>query len=168
MKLKDLFESSNIQDHVDTWVETGDGSAELDKWIEEAPPLQHNLIVYRVEHGNRGVKALKELHQGSTWELGRSTSMSERGIIDGVLEPGGQGPDEACVFVIHLPAGKSWGRKIKHSDHDHPENVQDEFMLRKGVKVRVTDVIEPDSTDDDDDDWEVNIDKFKHFVVKPI
>jgi hypothetical protein len=144
------------------------GHEDLDKWVEDAPPLTHDEIVYRVEHGNRGVKAIKELHVGSTWTLGTSASESIRGIIKGVLEPGEKTPEEACIFEIHLPKGKSWGRPVRHSDRHHPENIQEEFLLRKGIQVRVIKIYEPDPIDKEDHSGRIDTDNYRYFVVKPI
>jgi hypothetical protein len=145
MKIKDLFEdNSGIQDHVDAWIEANIDSAEFFKWIDDAPTLTQSITVYRVEHGNRGVKALKELKIGDVWTLGRSTSTSQKGILKGVLKPGNIPPEKACILEITLPSGKSFGRKIAHSDKSHPENVQDEFILKAGVQVRITEKFDPE------------------------
>ena len=145
MKIKDLFEdNSGIQDHIDGWIEANIGSEEFFKWVDEAPPLTKSLEVYRVEHGNRGIKALKELEVGDVWTLGRSTSMSQKGILKGVLEPGITKPEKTCIFEITLPSGRSFGRKITHSDKHHPENIQDEFVLKAGVQVRITEKFDPE------------------------
>jgi hypothetical protein len=163
--LRTVTESENIQDFIDKWIEAAIPSQELDKWIDESPPLKEPRVVYRAEIGKKAKRAIQELKIGGVWQFAQSTSNSVDGVIQGVILPGNfDTPSEnVAIFEIRLPSGHSWGRSIKHSSPGHPENVQDEFMMRKGVKGRVIKIYEPDDPGDAD---ETDSDAYWYYVVE--
>lgn len=150
--LRTVTESENIQHFIDQWIEAMIPSPELDKWIEDSPVLKEPKVVYRAEIAAKAKRAMQELKIGSVWQFAPSTSNSVDGVIQGVILPGNfdKPSENAVIFEIRLPPGHSWGRSISHSDSNHPENEQDEFMMRKGVKGRVIKIYKPDDADSED------------------
>jgi hypothetical protein len=134
--------SPELQDAIDEWLEVYSMKPILNAWVNAAPPLTKARTVFRLESGNRGSKALRELRVGSIWELGRSTASTLNALLTGVIEPNEPPADEGSIFYVELAAGRSWGRDIVHSEGDHPTNIPREFLLRAGVKVRVTRITE--------------------------
>lgn len=148
MKLVDLKEEYkapvDIQDHVDDWIAGHSDSPELEEWINHAPPLQRTKKVWRVLFGQRAIDKWDGYKKGDRITFDRLTSTSEtwEGLQEGVIAPNG-GEDEYIILEIHMHAGKSFGRSIVHSNIDHPENIQDEFLIKKGVTFALREVLQP-------------------------
>ena len=142
MKLKHLAEEysapPDIQDHIDEWIETAYNSPELEQWLDHAGRLKRDHTVYRMLVGKHAVETWSKYkdHQRVTLKGIQSTSYDINGFIEGVLEPLGD-YEECCILVIKLKAGHSYGRVVKHSDESHPENVQKEFLLKKGLSFTI-------------------------------
>jgi hypothetical protein len=128
---------------LDEWIESGgigtpeDTAAAL-AYLRAAPPLTENKIVYRLHQD----PLPKEAAEGKPFKLRKeftSTSDDLNSFKEGVLGEAyaeGEWPGQN-ILEIRLPAGKSYGRKINHSDPDHPENLQSEFLIGPETKFKL-------------------------------
>lgn len=132
------------QDAIDAWISAALESPELDEYLRAAPVLTRRLVTYRVLFGPRAVYGW-ERHQVGDWidfPAMQSTAMSWQALQQGVIEPNG-GEDEYIILKFVLTPGASYGRQLSHSNPEHPENAQDEFLLKPGLRFRLTAITPP-------------------------
>jgi len=138
MKLTDLQEAyqppEDIQKYIDQWIEANLPSKELEDYLQYAPPQKYKQVVYRVLFGKKAVEqwASYRRNEHITLRGPSACSQSLEGMRDGVLEPAGH-LGERCILQIHLHQGRSYGRPLEHSDKEHGENEQDEFLIKKNA-----------------------------------
>jgi hypothetical protein len=132
-----------IQESTDTDAER----EAVDEWIEAAyldEPVMRKFLMkglpsfgekcYRAEFGSKA-KKFKALPIGEDVDMSyKSASASMAALNNGVIEPNG---GEHWLLELRIPSGLRCGRDIKHSDPEHPENVQEEFLIGPGVKFKI-------------------------------
>lgn len=136
--------SPEVQDAIDAWISAALESPELDEYLRAAPVLTRRLVTYRALFGPRAVYGW-ERHQVGDWidfPSMQSTAMSWQALQQGVIEPNG-GEDEYIILKFILTPGASYGRQLSHSNPEHPENAQDEFLLKPGLRFRLTAITPP-------------------------
>jgi hypothetical protein len=147
VKLIDLHEEykapSDIQKDVDQWIEGSDSTPALIEWLDHAPSEKHSQTVFRVLFDQKAVDKWAKYKDGEhiTFQGISSCSHTSEAMQEGVLDPADDDLPR-CILEIKLQAGKSYGRPVWHSDINHPENVQDEYLMKKGVSFHLYDVID--------------------------
>jgi hypothetical protein len=123
------------QEAVDTWIEVADMDEAVMKQFLLKGPVLSSTRLWRAEFGSR-IQKFRNMPVGELVDMSwKSTSMSMAALKEGVIEPNG---GAYWLLELRIPSsGLKCGRALKHSDRDHPENVQQEFLIGPNVKFKV-------------------------------